>query len=96
MVFDSLADAERGYAKLQAEIDVMHAMLTGVTVILSSLMAKQPDYDQFQLHLTSLVELAENGSLGNPLSPRQKEVARAYVESLQQISESRAAIRPLG
>lgn len=96
MAFETLEDAERACEKLQAELDVTRAMMTGITVILSSLMAKQPNYDQFQLHLTSLVERAEFGSLGRTLTQPQRDVARLYVESLQQISEARGEIRPLG
>lgn len=95
MKFDTLADAERGYAKLHSEFETLLGMVAGITTILSSVIAKHPNYDQFQLHLTSLVELAENGALGKSLNSRQKEVARTYVEQLQLIQEVRGDIRPL-
>ena len=67
------------------EIEVLMAMQAGVTVILSSLIATHPRYREFQLHLTALVELADAGPLWKPLSDRQREIARLYVEELQSI-----------
>lgn len=61
------------------------AMQAAVTVILSSLIATHPRYRDFQMHLTALVELADAGSLWKPLSDRQREIARLYVEELQSI-----------
>ena len=70
---------------LRQEIEVLMAMQAGVTVILSSLIATHPRYREFQLHLTALVELADAGPLWKPLSDRQREIARLYVEELQSI-----------
>ncbi len=70
---------------LRQEIEVLMAMQAGVTVILSSLIATHPRYREFQMHLTALVELADAGSLWKPLSDRQREIARLYVEELQSI-----------
>ena len=70
---------------LRQEIEVLMAMQAGMTVILSSLIATHPRYREFQLHVTALVELADAGSLWKPLSDRQREIARLYVEELQSI-----------
>ncbi len=70
---------------LRQEIEVLMAMQAGMTVILSSLIATHPRYREFQLHLTALVELADAGTLWSPLSARQREIARLYVEELQSI-----------
>jgi hypothetical protein len=70
---------------LRQEIEVLMAMQAGTTVILSSLIATHPRYREFQLHLTALVELADAGALWGPLSARQREIARLYVEELQSI-----------
>ena len=70
---------------LRQEIEVLMAMQAGMTVILSSLIATHPRYREFQLHLTALVELADAGALWKPLSARQREIARLYVEELQSI-----------
>jgi len=70
---------------LRQEIEVLMAMQAGMTVILSSLIATHPRYREFQLHLTALVELADAGALWKPLSDRQREIARLYVEELQSI-----------
>ena len=70
---------------LRQEIEVLMAMQAGMTVILSSLIATHPRYREFQLHLTALVELADAGTLWKPLSDRQREIARLYVEELQSI-----------
>lgn len=96
MRFQSLSDANDAFDMLEAEQKIMLGMLSGITTILTSLIAKHPGYDQFQLHLTSMVELADNGALGKALSPNQREVARAYVESLQQIKAVTGEVQPLG
>ena len=70
---------------LRQEIEVLMAIQAGMTVILSSLIATHPRYREFQLHLTALVELADAGALWKPLSARQREIARLYVEELQSI-----------
>ena len=94
--FNDLADAEDAYNALAAEVEAMRGIQAGMTTLFASLIAKHPNYQQFQLHLTSVVEIADLGSLGKALTPKERAVARAYVEHLQQIRESPAKISPLG
>lgn len=94
--FTTLSDAEDAYNRLAAEMEVMRGMHAGMTVLFTSLIAKHSDYQQFQLHLTSVVEIADLGSLGASLTPKEREIARAYVEQLQQIQEAHVKMRPLG
>lgn len=69
----------------------------GITVVLASLIAKHPDHDQLQLHITTALEtaLADQGPW-QMLSETQKAAAREYVEGLQRTAAARGAIRPLG
>lgn len=80
---------------MERDMETMLAVHAGISVILSSLIATHPNYHQFQIHLSGLMEIAELGSLGRSLNDRQREVARHYVESLQQIKEVRGEIDPL-
>lgn len=96
MRFESLSDANDAYENLSAEIQTMLAIQTGITTVLVSLIAKHSNYDQFQLHLTSVVEMMENSALGNTLTAKQRATARAYVEDLQQIHAATGRIAPIG
>lgn len=81
---------------LRAECDTLLAMQAGTTAVLFSLIATHPDHDQFQLHLTSCLELALNGSLARSLSPKQQAQAREFVEQLQRTKKVTSRIAPLG
>lgn len=78
---------------LEALAGNVHTMNIGITTVLASLIATHPNYDQFQLHLVSTLEIATNGQMG-PLTDLQREQLRSYVESLQQIAAVRRKIDP--
>jgi hypothetical protein len=81
---------------LREGCDTLLAVQAGMTAILGALMATHPDYDQFQLRLTSHLELMLGGTVGQTLSEQQREQARQFVETLQGLKQARGAIDPLG
>lgn len=79
--------------EFEALASATHVMNIGVTAVLASLIATHPNYDQFQLHLVGVLEIAAAGRLG-PLTDQQQEQVRDYVESLQQIAALKLKIDP--
>ena len=81
--------------ELQSELDTMVATQAGIMAIVGSLMATHPDYDKFQLHLTGLLEVLLTGDAGQNFSPKQRQQARDFVETLQHLNQAPAKIEPL-
>lgn len=77
------------------DLEVAAAINAGMTVILASLIATHPDYENFQIHLAGLLEVAAAGSLFSNLTHQQQQLAREYVERLQRIQEAPAASQML-
>lgn len=75
--------------QLQAKIAALEASRAAMTMVLASLMAKHPNYNAMQLHLTALLEQQlGGGALGKTLTDAQKQNARDLVEWLQTIRPS--------
>jgi len=80
---------------LQAELDTLIATQAGLMAIVGSLMATHPDYEKFQLHLTGLLEVLLTGDAGKTFNRRQRQQARDFVQTLQNINKAPTKIEPL-
>jgi hypothetical protein len=80
---------------LQAELDTLVATQAGLMAIVGSLMATHPHYDQFQLHLTGLLEVLLTGDAGKTFTENQRQQARDFVQTLQNINKAPSKIEPL-
>jgi TorA maturation chaperone TorD len=80
---------------LEREIETMLAMQAGITTVLAALIQKHPDYEQFQLLLTSTLERSLQGAWAQALNDRQREIARTYVEHLGALHQVTGEILPL-
>ncbi len=74
--------------QLHAELDTLVATQAGLMAIVGSLMATHPEYERFQLHLTGLLEILLNGSAGVTFTEMQRQQARDFVETLQQLHKA--------
>jgi hypothetical protein len=74
--------------QLQSELDTLIATQAGLMAIVASLMATHPQYERFQLHLTGLLEILLNGAAGVTFSETQRQQARDFVETLQQLRKA--------
>jgi hypothetical protein len=95
MKFNSLADAQEAYSELESRFEAMRGLQSGAHMVLAALISRHHDYEQLQLFLTSLVEVASNTALGEKLTVREFDSARSLVELLQRSPESKEDIRPL-
>jgi len=75
-------------AVLQAELDTLIATQAGLMAIVGSLMATHPHFEQFQLHLTGLLEVLLTGVAGQTFKEKQRQQARDFVQTLQNINEA--------
>jgi len=80
---------------LQAELDTLIATQAGLMAIVGSLMATHPHYEKFQLHLTGLLEVLLTGDAGKKFTRLQRQQARDFVQTLQNINKAPAKIDPL-
>ncbi|MCF8167596.1 MAG: hypothetical protein K9K38_09865 [Rhodoferax sp.] len=80
---------------LQAELDTLIATQAGLMAIVGSLMATHPNYDKFQLHLTGLLEVLLTGDAGKTFTSQQRQQARDFVQTLQNLHEAPSKIEPL-
>jgi hypothetical protein len=80
---------------LQAELDTLVATQAGLMAIVGSLMATHPHYEQFQLHLTGLLEVLLTGDAGKTFTRKQRQQARDFVQTLQNINKAPPKIEPL-
>lgn len=87
---------EERIAALEREVETLLGMIAGLQVAAVSLVAKHHDHEQLVMHLATVTEILDAGSLGRTLSPKQRDVARTVLESLQRIEAKPGAIRPLG
>lgn len=69
--------------EMQAEIDVMQAMIAGQAVIISSLIRTHSSYEALQMDLAGQLEVFLNGKGARSLNDSQKTVVQMYVEALQ-------------
>lgn len=74
--------------QLQSEIDPLVATQAGLMAIVGSLMATHPQYESFQLHLTGLLEILLTGAAGTTFTETQRQQARDFVETLQQLRKA--------
>ena len=74
--------------QLQSELDTLVATQAGLMAIVGSLMATHPHYESFQLHLTGLLEILLNGAAGVTFTETQRQQARDFVETLQQLRKA--------
>ena len=81
--------------QLQSELDTLVATQAGLMAIVGSLMATHPQYERFQLHLTGLWEILLNGAAGITFTEVQRQQAREFVETLQQLRKAPPKIDPL-
>ncbi len=81
--------------ELQAELDTLIATQAGLMAIVGSLMATHPHYEKFQLHLTGLLEVLLTGNAGKTFTRLQRQQARDFVQTLQNINKAPAKIEPL-
>ena len=81
--------------QIQSELDSMVATQAGLMAIVGSLMATHPQYERFQLRLTGLLEILLNGAAGITFTEDQRQQAREFVETLQQLPKAPPAIDPL-
>ncbi|RFC35261.1 MAG: hypothetical protein DID92_2727744112 [Candidatus Nitrotoga sp. SPKER] len=95
MIFENLTDAENAYNELKQLLELAQGVQVGVTLILTTLIAKHPDYLQLQLLLTTAVEIFDTEEESSNISEKQRKIARAYVESVQQTPQSNQDIHPL-
>jgi len=95
MKFETLEDAEKAFEYLDRERETMLTILKGYHIALASLVATHPNYEQFQLHLTSTFEGPGMRVLGKDLDEKQAHALREVVESLQQIRGVTGRIDPL-
>ena len=81
---------------LEQEVEALLGIVAGLHTVIASLVATHPDHAHFQLHLASVTEIADLGSMGQALSLRQRNIGRAVAEHLQQIQAVPAGtIQPL-
>ena len=80
---------------LQAELDTLIATQAGLMAIVGSLMATHPHYEQFQLHLTGLLEVLLTGDASKTFTENQRQQARDFVQTLQHINKAPSKIQPL-
>ncbi|BCO25797.1 hypothetical protein MIZ03_0676 [Rhodoferax lithotrophicus] len=81
--------------ELHSELDTLVATQAGLMAIVGSLMATHPEYEKFQLHLTGLLEVLLTGEAGKNFSPKQRQQARDFVETLQHLNKAPSKIEPL-
>jgi hypothetical protein len=81
--------------QLQSELDTLVATQAGLMAIVGSLMATHPEYEKFQLHLTGLLEVLLAGEAGTKFTPKQRQQAREFVETLQHLNKAPAKIEPI-
>jgi hypothetical protein len=81
--------------QLQYELDTLIATQAGIMAIVGSLMATHPEYEKFQLHLTGLLEVLLAGEAGKTFTPKQRQQAREFVETLQHLNKAPAKIEPI-
>jgi hypothetical protein len=81
--------------QLQSELDTLIATQAGLMAIVGSLMATHPEYEKFQLHLTGLLEVLLAGEAGTKFTPKQRQQAREFVETLQHLNKAPAKIEPI-
>lgn len=74
--------------QLQSELDTLVATQAGLMAIVGSLMATHPQYERFQLHLTGLLEILLAGAAGVTFTETQRQQARDFVETLQQLRQA--------
>jgi hypothetical protein len=74
--------------QLHAELDTLVATQAGLMAIVGSLMATHPEYERFQIHLTGLLEILLNGSAKVTFTEMQRQQARDFVETLQQLHKA--------
>ena len=74
--------------QLQVELDALVATQAGLMAIVGSLMATHPQYEAFQLHLTGLLEVLLAGDAGKSFTETQRQQAREFVETLQQLNRA--------
>ena len=80
---------------LQAELDALIATQASLMAIVGSLMATHPHYEKFQLHLTGLLEVLLTGEAGKTFTKRQRQQARDFVQTLQNLNKAPSKIEPL-
>jgi hypothetical protein len=73
---------------LQAELDTLIATHAGLMAMVGSLMATHPQYAKFQLHLTGLLEVLLTGEAGKTFARKQRQQARDFVQTLQNINNA--------
>lgn len=78
-----------------SEQQAAEAITAGMTVIISSLIATHPDYENFQIHLAGILEVADAGSFFANLTEPQRRLAREYVEFLQRMQKAHQASEKL-
>lgn len=81
--------------QLQSELDTLIATQAGLMAIVGSLMATHPEYEKFQLHLTGLLEVLLAGEAGTKFTPKQRQQAREFVETLQHLNKAPSKIEPI-
>jgi hypothetical protein len=74
--------------QLHTELDTLVATQAGLMAIVGSLMATHPEYERFQIHLTGLLEILLNGSAKVTFTEMQRQQARDFVETLQQLHKA--------
>lgn len=80
---------------LLAELDTLIATQAGLMAIVGSLMATHPHYAKFQLHLTGLLEVLLAGDARMTFTKKQRQQARDFVQTLQNLNQAPAKIEPL-
>ncbi|MBK6593689.1 MAG: hypothetical protein IPG23_13620 [Burkholderiales bacterium] len=75
-------------AQLQNDLDAIIATQAGLMAIVASLMATHPQYERLQLHLTGLLEILLTGAAGITFTDAQRQQAREFVETLQQLQKA--------
>jgi hypothetical protein len=81
--------------ELHAELDTLVATQAGLMAIVGSLMATHPHYEKFQLHLTGLLEVLLTGEAGKRFTRKQRQQARDFVQTLQNLNKAPSKIEPL-
>ena len=81
--------------QIQTEQDSIVATPAGLMAIVGSLMATHPHYERFRLHSTGLLGILLNGAAGMTFTEYQRQQARGFVETLQQLRKAPQAIDPL-
>lgn len=94
MTFKDLDEAYRVCLLLQSEKDALFHKVAAHEIIIESLMRTHPDFSQFQLKLTSLLE-QNLASVFSQFPQADQEQIRKNVEALQAAPEHRTPIAPL-